>query len=375
MDGLLPLLFVVGGVILVSAMCSLFEAVLYTLPIGYIESLAESGRRSGQVLRRLRADVDRPIAAILSLNTIANTAGAAVAGALVGSYFAPERSWLAWLFPLAFTLAILVFSEVIPKTVGVVYCRALAPWIAYPLQIVVWSFIPVTWSLRLLTRTIARNGPAHTVSDEELMSMVNLGKRSGHFKAHEASVIQNILALESKQAGDILTPRTVVVSMQAQTPIEDAGKKKQLLSYSRIPVYENDPENVVGIVHRRDIFSALTEGRTGLCLEQIMRPVVFVLETLPLDKLLKEFLERHQHLVVVLDEYGGLAGVVTLEDVLEEILGKEIVDEFDQVTDLRKLAKTRREEVLRHSAHGPDSPDAPGESRPHDSNVGAESRA
>lgn len=376
MDGLFPLLFVVSGVILVSAMCSLFEAVLYALPIGHIETLAQSGHRSGRILRRLRSDVDRPIAAILSLNTVANTAGAAVAGALAGHLFVPERAWLAWLFPLCFTVAILVFSEVIPKTVGVVYCRPLAPLIAYPLQIVVWSFIPVTASLRLLTRAIARNAPDHEVSDEELMSLVNLGKRSGHFKSHEASVIQNILALESRQARDILTPRTVVFSLQAQTPIDDAGKDKRLLNYSRVPVYGDDREDIVGIVHRRDVFSALAGGRTDVRLEDIMHPVVFVLDTLPLDRLLKEFLERHQHMMVVLDEYGGLAGVVTLEDVLEEILGKEIIDEFDQVTDLRKLAKARRQEVLRHAGHAPDSADSPpGPLPPKDPNVSAKSRA
>jgi CBS domain containing-hemolysin-like protein len=334
-------------VILLSAMCSLFEAVLYTVPASTVESLEQSGRTSGKILKRLRSKVDQPISAILSLNTISNTGGAALAGALAKEAFDEGNVFV---FSVCFTLATLFFAEVIPKTVGVVYSRRLASSIAGPLQLLVWVFLPFVWCLQLLTRVISGKQREERVSDEEFVSLVRLGIRSGDLKAHEADVIENVLALERKTAHDIMTPRTVVFSLNIATNVGEARNQPGLYNYSRIPVHTENHEEIVGVVHRRDVLMAIGDDRDDLKLESLVQPVRFVLENITLDRLLRMFLERREHLIVVMDEYGGLAGIVTLEDVLEEILGKEIVDEFDEVADLRAVAERRREETMRGGA-------------------------
>ena len=339
------LIVAVSAAVLISAMCSLFEAVLYSVPIGHIETMADEGRAAGRIFQVLRRDVDRPIAAILSLNTMANTAGAAIAGAAAAAYFGQQ--WIGW-FSAFFTLAILVFSEIIPKTAGVVYSRPLAGLIARPLNLLVWLFRPLIWMSSLITRTLAGGHVEDMVSQEELMVLARLGKQTGAIEADEAEVIQNILSLDSRAVRDIMTPRTVMLTLSASMTAEQVREKVGVLDYSRVPVYDKGAEDVVGMVHRRDLLTALAEDRGQVTLDELMRPVDFVAESLSLDRVLRMFMERRLHLLVVVDEFGGLAGLVTLEDVLEEILGREIVDEFDKVADLRELARRRR-----HQLQGP----------------------
>ena len=337
------LFVVVSVVILISAVCSLFEAVLYTVSLGHIESLAQSGHRAGRILRELRREMDRPIAAILILNTVAHTAGAAFAGAIAVKVFG--SAWLGW-FSAIFTLAILMFSEIIPKTAGVAYSKRLSTYIALPLQGMVWFFTPVIRLSGILTRLVSRRGKTERVTDEELLVMVKLGMRTGDFKEHEAKVIQNVLALEAKSAKTVMTPRSVLFALAADATVGEVRDEESLLNYSRIPVYGDNLEDIVGIVHRRDILTAIGDDRFSTKLRDLMRPVHFVLETVRLDALLRTFLERRQHLVVVIGEHGALSGVVSLEDVLEEILGREIVDEFDQVADLQAFARRQRAAIV-----------------------------
>jgi CBS domain containing-hemolysin-like protein len=336
----------------ISAMCSLFEAVLYSVPIGHIESMAESGRKSGLILRDLREKVDRPIAAILSLNTIANTAGAAVAGAAALNVFGEGPRWgvsrIAW-FSAAFTLAILLLSEVIPKTVGVMYARGLAGVVAPPLLALVWIFRPLIWLTGQLTRLLARGASESGVSVDEITVMARLGLKSGALDAGEVAVIENILSLEGRTVRDIMTPRTVMSSLSSSLTIGDLKESPALVkafNHSRVPVYDRDADDVVGMIHRRDVLTAMAQTQWSRTLEEFMRPVDFVAETLTVDRLLRRLLETRQHLMLAIDEFGGLAGLVTLEDVLEEILGTEIVDEFDTAIDMRELAHRRRREEL-----------------------------
>ena len=342
---------VVGLVLVTSATCSLFEAVLYSVPPSRIEALERDGRSSGRLLKQMRRQVDRPIAAILSLNTIANTGGGAIAGALAAT--ALGASNVAY-FSVVFTLAILVFSEVLPKTVGVVYTRRLAPYIAWPLHALVVIFKPLVGLTQLATAVIWKGHEEHSVSDEEVLSIVGAGLRSGAFKPHEARVIQNVLALEARTAGEVMTPRPVVFTLGSERTVREAAAMAELDRYSRVPVYDGDrPDDLVGVVHRVDILTAVAADRFDVKLETLMRPVGFVVETAPLDQLLRTFLERRQHLLAVIDEFGSFAGIVTLEDVLEELIGHEIVDESDQVTDLRAYAHQRREEILRRGKTPP----------------------
>lgn len=324
-------------------MCSLFEAVLYAVPKTHIEILRREGKPTGRILAQLRQQVDRPIAAILSLNTVANTGGGAIAGALAANAFGPSRLIY---FSAAFTLAILVFSEVMPKTIGVVYAKQLSSWIAHPLRWLVIVFRPLIALTQVATRLVWSGRQEQRVSDEELLTLVGSGLRTGDFTQHEADVITNVLALENTRTRDVMTPRTVVFSLDAKTPVKDAAANDGLVKHTRVPVFDGEPDNIVGIVHRMDVLMAAAQGHVEREIGQIMRPVRVVADATPLDGLLRIFLKTRRHMAAVIDEFGGFAGIVTLEDVLEELIGHEIVDETDQVQDMRAFAHKRRDEIL-----------------------------
>ncbi len=337
--------------VVISAFCSLAEAALYSVPWSYIERLKKQNRKSGRVLYALRTRIDQPIAAILTLNTIANTAGAAVAGAAAAHVFGAQN--LIW-FTIVFTLTILIFSEIIPKTMGVIYCRPLAAILAEPLRILVWIMSPIIFVCKSIISLVGKQKYAPGTSEEDLLAMISLTRKSGIIKPYEELSIQNILSLDRKIVRDIMTPRMVVFSLPAHLSVSQARKNKSVWPHSRVPVFENsDPEDIVGVVYRREILEALANDQYDTRLETLMKPVNFVVETMSLDKLLIKFLESRQHLFVVIDEYGGTAGLVTLEDVLEEILGKEIVDETDEVVDMRELARQRRKMLISRNS-GPE---------------------
>ena len=325
--------------IVISAGCSLFEAVLYSVPKRHIEAMAQKGKTAGLIFKKMRDRVDRPIAAILSMNTIANTAGAAFAGSAATAVFGHQ--WLLH-FSASFILAILVFSEIIPKTAGVIYGRSLVPIVAYPLKGLVWFMTPAIWISTLITRLISRGKTKEDITAEEIRIMARLSLRTGGIKPYQDRAIENILTLHTKTVKDIMTPRTVVFSLSEHLTLKEAKKIPTKWEHSRFPVYDQDTEDVVGIVLTKEFFMALAEGKEDIHLTELMRPVHFVVETVGLNRVLMEFLELRQHLFVVLDEYGGLSGLISLEDILEEILGREIIDESDEVADKRELARQRR---------------------------------
>lgn len=326
----------------ISGACSLFEAVLYSVPMRHVESLAGSNPKARRVLKELKEDVEKPITAILSLNTIANTAGAAVAGAAALAVFG--RDWIG-LFSAFFTISILVFSEVIPKTAGVVHARRLAPYVAYPLKALVVSMGPAIWLCGHITRLISRHKDSDMVSPDELKIMAYMGFKAGSIQPYQKTVIENILSLENKAVKEIMTPRTVVFSLSEHLTARGAADMVKRWEHSRFPVYDGDPEDIVGIVLTRELLMALSRGKGDTPLTDLMSPPRFVAETAPLDQVFREFMHSRQKLFVVIDEYGGLSGVITLEDILEEILGREIVDEFDEVADKRQLARARRSRI------------------------------
>ncbi len=339
---MIELIIAVGLALFLSAGCSLFEAVLYSVPIRHLEAMIEAGKPSGKVFGKIRQNVERPIAGILSLNTIANTAGAAFAGSAATAVFG--REWLGY-FSAAFTLAVLVFSEIIPKTAGVVYGRSLVPLVAYPLKALVWVMSPVIWVTTRVTRLISRGKTRDMVTAEEIRIMARLSHRDGGIASYQDQAIERILTLNKKMVKDVMTPRTVIFSLSEYLTVDEASKVAGRWEHSRVPVYDRDMEDVVGVILAKELFIALADGKKDIRLTELMRPVHFVVETARLNRVLAEFLELRQHLFIVLDEYGGLAGLVSLEDILEEILGREIIDESDQVVDKRQLAREGR--------HGP----------------------
>lgn len=348
---MLELAFAFCFAVIISGACSLFEAVLYSVPTRYVESLTHSNPPVGKVFKELRENVERPITAILSLNTIANTAGAAVAGAAAIAVFGPD--WIG-LFSAFFTLSILVFSEVIPKTAGVVYARRLAPHVACPLKALVVIMAPAIWLCGHITQLISRHRDRDTVSPDELKVMAQLGFQSGSIQPYQKRVIENILSLQNKAVKEVMTPRTVIFSLSEHQTAKGAAGSVKRWEHSRFPVYDQDPEDIVGIVLTRELFMALSQGKGDTRLTDLMAPARFVVETARLDQVFRQFMGSRQKLFVVIDEYGGLSGVVTLEDILEEILGREIMDEFDEVADKRELARSRRSQLVSSDTAGKD---------------------
>ncbi len=344
----IQLILAVGCAIVISAMCSVFEAVLYSLPVSNVELMAKRYPTRAAMMKQMKENIDRPITAILTLNTIANTIGAAVAGASAVAVFGPSS--LAW-FSLLFTLAILLFSEILPKKVGVLYSRRLAPLITLPLHWMVRILAPVIWLCQAVTRLVPESGDTNQVSAEELQTIAMLSRRSGEIGAEQEQVITNILQLNHRSVRDVMTPRTVTFSMDKHVTIREAmTQADKWRMHSRVPVYDGAKDNVVGMVLSREMFLAAAENRYATRLDEIMGPVHFVPETAPLNRVFIDFFERRQHLFVAVDEYGSVTGVISMEDIIEEIMGREIVDESDTTRDMRELARIRRRKLRSQGA-------------------------
>ncbi len=340
------LILAVTLAICVSALCSVCEAVLYSLSASQVEMLKRSGYSSATHLQNLRADIDEPITAILTLNTIANTVGAAVAGASAAKLFGDEN--VIW-FSAIFTLCILIFSEILPKTIGVTFAYRLAPIIAYPLSWMVTVLKPIVWMCRSITRLLPDRTDDEHISSEELQTIAALSRRSGQIEEEEEKVIANILQLKDKMVRNAMTPRTVTFSIEEKLTVRDSMKMiSRLSAHSRIPTYDNEPNNVTGIIMRKDILQAAAEGNLDIPLSRFVQPAHFVPETAPLNRILVDFFDRQQHLFVVVDEYGSMTGIISMEDVIEEIVGREIIDESDKAQDMRELARRRNLASLKH---------------------------
>ena len=344
---MLVLFLIVVCAVSISSFCSFAEATLYAVPWSAIERLRGAGRRSGELLHELRVHVDKPIAAILTLNTLVNTAGSVIAGAAAAGVLGQEYMSV---FVIIFCLLSLGFGEIIPKTLGVVYAASLAPVLAMPIHLLTRFFTPVIWFFGLINRLLLPKRSQHVLATEaDILAIVSLSRKEGVIRPSEEAIIGNILELDQKRVHDIMTPRPVVFSLPVDMSLEEAYAVHGLWNFSRVPLYAGDNEDLVGVAHRRTIARHMAEGDTRHTLGDIMRPMHFVLESLPLHELLKQFLNSHTHLFAVLDEFGGLAGVVSLEDVLEEILGREIVDESDPAANLQEVARARRRALIRGS--------------------------
>lgn len=347
---MLTLALAIGVAVFVSFLCSLMEAALYAVPWSAIERMRNEGRTSGALLYAMRTEVDRPIAAILTLNTVANTAGSTIAGAAFLAVFGPTHMAL---FAVGFTVLILALGEIVPKTLGVAYATPVAGMLARPLAWTVRLLTPLLWLTGLVTRLLSPKSGTPEISEDDIRAMTSLSRQAGRIKPYEENFVRNVLSLDQKRVHEIMTPRTVVFSLPDDVTVAEAYKDPRIWHFSRIPVYGEDNEDLVGLVERRTLGRCYAEGKLDQPLSAIMRPLHFVQESQTLDVLLRELLKARVHLFAVLDEYGGLAGVVSLEDVLEEILGSEIMDESDNVADLRALARERRKALTRQAAGRP----------------------
>jgi CBS domain containing-hemolysin-like protein len=325
----------------ISALCSLFEATLYSTRMGALEAARSEGHLKRQALRfiSMKRQIDVPIAAILILNTIANTAGATIAGMYAANVLGASRVIL---FSIAFTLAILFLSEIFPKTLGAIYWRRLWPLIIWPLTAMRYGLYPAIAVTQSITKILTQGQTVPLVTEDEIVAMARLGAQAGEITPEESHLVHNIIELENTQGRDIMTPRTVIFSLDASSTVEEALPQVNTRGLTRIPVYEDDREHVVGYVMFQDLSASHTANRDEMQLRALAKPLSFVPETVNCLTLLTTFLKNRRHIAIVSDEYGGVAGLVSLEDLLETLLGEEIVDETDHVVDLQQSARQHR---------------------------------
>jgi len=329
------LLFYVSLALGVSFLCSIMEAVLLSISASFVAKMEQERPRLGARLKYLKVNIDQPLAAILSLNTIAHTVGAAGAGAQAASIFGDAYIGI---ISAILTLLILVLSEIIPKTLGAAYWRQLTPFVATSLKITTLLMWPLVKMAELLTRLMTRNKPKTSVHRDEFIALAELGSREGIFHKYESRVLQNLFLLRDIRTKDIMTPRTVVYALAASLTAEQAMADNGLLRFSRIPVWGSDLDDVKGFVLKSDVLQACRE-KPETVLNDLCRPIVVVLDKLSLHDLFEKMMNESAHIALVVDEYGGTEGVVTMEDLIETLLGLEIVDESDTVEDMQESAR------------------------------------
>ena len=338
------LILVVFAVLTISFLCSLLEAVLLTMTQPYIQTLIDSKHRCGRTLLRLKERIEEPISAILTLNTIANTVGATVAGALALQVFGSQ--WMA-LFSATLAFLVLTFSEIIPKTLGAHYWKSLGPFSAYMLRAMVFLLKPLIVPMNAMSRWLRKGASVPPMSKEEIRNTVRIGYFLGVLQPSEFEIMENLFRLRSVQVKDIMTPRTVTFWLPPGQKISEIFQQRKELPFSRIPLYNADENTIEGLVLRRDIMTRVAEHQTDVELRALARPPEFIIEKMTVHKLLNLLLTQGIHLAIVLNEYGDFAGIVTMEDAIETLLGKEIVDEFDEVVDMRELARKKRFAFMR----------------------------
>ena len=341
----LVLMLVYAGLALVfSFLCSVAEAVLLSVSPSFIARLKQQGDPIAPHLKHIKKNVDRSLAAILTLNTIAHTVGAGGAGAEAAAYFGERWVGLAM---VVLTLLILFLSEIVPKTLGAVHWRRLAGLTAAFVRGLIVTLYPLIWVSEQITRLITRGRPAHPFSLEEFTALADVGVEAGHIDVDESRIVKNVFRFRERHVEAIMTPRTVVFALPQEMTVDEALAEHPNPPFSRIPIYGDNRDDIQAFVLKTEILSAKLDGRGKAKLRDIGRPLEAVSEKTTLEVVLERLLDTRLHMLLVLDEFGGLAGLVTLEDVVETLLGLEIVDEGDETADLRKLARRQWEERRR----------------------------
>ncbi|MEX2464202.1 MAG: CNNM domain-containing protein [Balneolaceae bacterium] len=322
----------------VSFLCSILEAVLLSMNPSFIAVLEKNSPKNGKILRELKRDIDRPLSAILTLNTIAHTVGAAGVGAqaqiVFGNAYVSITSAL-------LTLAILIFSEIIPKTLGATHWKKLAVFAGRTTKILIFITYPFVLLSMEITKWLSNEETEPTMSREEFSAMAELGFEEGVFEEGESNIFKNLIRFRSLRVKDIMTPRIVVVKFQEDLTINEILQQNEELRVSRMPVYGENEEDITGYVLKNDLYYNLSKNNGEKKLREIKREVFILPETISLKILFERLLEEQEHIVVAVDEYGGFSGVVTMEDVVETLLGMEIVDEIDAIEDMQKLARQK----------------------------------
>lgn len=324
--------------IVVSFLCSIMESVLLSAPPSFIIARKEKGYRWATLLLDLKNNIDKPLSAILSLNTVAHTIGAAGVGAQAVKVFG-EASF--GVVSAILTLLILVITEIIPKTIGARYWRKLAVVSTFTIRVMIVITYPLVLMSSVITKFFSKSKREKTTSREEIAALASIGANEGLFLEKENKIIQNILRLKNVKVTEIMTPRVVVAAADENLTLSAFLEHKDYIKFSRIPIYADNIDNITGYVIRQKVFEQLAEDKHDVQLKDIRREILVVPDSLALFALWEKLLEKKEHIALIVDEFGGLDGIVTMEDIIETLLGLEILDEKDTITDMQKYARER----------------------------------
>lgn len=343
MLSLLIVFFVVA--IVFSFLCSLWEAVLLSITPTYARIQQQNGSAIGQTLQDFKQNIDKPLAAILTLNTIAHTVGAIGVGEQAAIIWVDSNPLITRLLvPATMTLAVLLLSEIIPKTIGALYWQRLAKFTVFSLRVLIFVLAPLVWMGQLVTKSLKRDSDEPILTRNDFLAMAELGAEEGIIEPGESRMLGSMLEFKNIKVSDVMTPRTVVSSTSEDQTIEVYYENRKSKQFSRIPTYqEGNKDSITGYVLKADVMDAMLQGRGSQPLTDLRREIVAVSEDFAITDLFKTLTERKEHIAVVFDEFGGMDGIVTMEDIIETLLGLEIVDETDTAIDMRVLAQRQRE--------------------------------
>ena len=330
--------------LLFSFLCSVAEAVILSVSPSYIAKLKNDGRtKAAELLDKLKSNIDRSLAAILTLNTIAHTVGAGGAGAEAAAYFGETYVGVSM---AVLTLLILFLSEIIPKTLGALYWRNLAPLTAQFVQILIWTLYPLIFISELLTKMLSKGKSPHAFNRDEFAALIDIGTAAGELDETESRILTNLFRFPQLCAEDIMTPRTVVFTLQQDLTVDETLKEHPDIRFARIPIYANNQDETTGFVLKADILINEFRNEGKAKLRDIKREIRAVHERTPLSHVLEDMLNNRNHILLVTDDHGGMEGIVTLEDVVETLIGFEIIDESDTIDDMRRLARDKWHERM-----------------------------
>lgn len=338
------LFFYVGLSLAISFLCSILEAVLLSISPSHIGVLEQQKHPAAPALQKLKADIDRPLSSILSLNTAAHTVGAAGAGAQAAIVFGDGSVAI---FSAVLTLAILLLTEIIPKTLGATYWKALAPFTARTLPALIVITYPLVLLSRMVSSLITPDKKANSISRDELSALADIGQREGVFQPAESSFLKSLLKSTHLRVRDFMTPRPVLFMLSETLTVRQVLEKQPNFRFSRIPLYKQNRDEVTGYILKDDLLLAGARDQLDRPLSEFARTLLVVPDSLLLPEFFQRLLNKGEHIALVVDEYGGVDGVATLEDVVETLLGLEIVDEADSDIDLQAVARERWERRAR----------------------------
>ena len=324
--------------LLISFLCSIAESTILSITLPFVKTKEAQGGKSAQLLKKIRDDINRSLSSILTFNTIANVVGAAGVGAQATALWGEA---VFGVVSATLTIAMLLLAEIIPKSIGARYWRKLAIPVAILVNVMIYLMYPVVWGSQWVTKLVSGNTPQETVSREEVAALTDIGFEEGVLAESESKTINNLIRSRSIKANEVMTPRTVVVSVQEDTNLTDFFENTDVNRFSRFPIYDKNPDNITGYVLKYDIIDHLNNDTNEVKIRDIRRSVIICYENVTIPKLFDILLEKKEQIAVLVDEHGGMSGIVTIEDIIETIFGFEIVDERDTQADMQQLAKEK----------------------------------